>query len=532
MNRILIITLTLTLTLLRSSWCSGAERNLRSAGAQASEVQSTPQTSNLQPQSSLVLSLDSCRARALRANKQISIAKVKQQIATNARKVARTKYLPHVDLTGGYLYSSREISLLNDAQKGALGNIGTTTAGVMGQLAGDIGANLQKMAQAGIISPTIAKDLGTLAQNVGPAVSQSVEAYGNKLGQRVVDAFSTNTHHIFTASAMLVQPVFMGGSIIAMNKIADISERMASTSIDSKENDVTFAVENAYWTVVSLKQKQRLADEYLQLVEKLDDDVHKMIKEGVATRADGLKVRVAVNEAEMAMTMVDNGLSLAKMYLCKQCGMELDTDIVLEDELKDDINMSITEVSDDDDFQNRHELKLLNDAIDISKQQTKIARAAYLPQIALTGGAIFSNPSVYNGFERKFKGALNVGVMMRIPVLDWGDNLYKIRATKCATTLAQLEYSDASDLIRLQVSQSRFKVREAGKNLELAKKNILSAEENLRCANLGFKEGVMSTTDVMMAQTAWLKAKTQKIDAEIEMKLSGIALEKALGKKL
>ena len=122
--------------------------------------------------------------------------------------------------------------------------------------------------------------------------------------------------------------------------------------------------------------------------------------------------------------------------------------------------------------------------------------------------------------------------MMRIPVLDWGDNLYKIRATKCATKLAQLEYSDASDLIRLQVSQSRFKVREAGKNLESAKKNILSAEENLRCANLGFKEGVMSTTDVMMAQTAWLKAKTQKIDAEIEMKLSGIALEKALGKKL
>ena len=211
---------------------------------------------------------------------------------------------------------------------------------------------------------------------------------------------------------------------------------------------------------------------------------------------------------------------------------EVFPDIVLEDELKDDINMSITEVSDDDDFQNRHELKLLNDAIDISKQQTKIARAASLPQIALTGGAIFSNPSVYNGFERKFKGALNVVVMMRIPVLDWGDNLYKIRATKCATTLAQLEYSDASDLIRLQVSQSRFKVREAGKNLESAKKNILSAEENLRCANLGFKEGVMSTTDVMMAQTAWLKAKTQKIDAEIEMKLSGIALEKALGKKL
>ena len=36
----------------------------------------------------------------------------------------------------------------------------------------------------------------------------------------------------------------------------------------------------------------------------------------------------------------------------------------------------------------------------------------------------------------------------------------------------------------------------------MAMKNIDSAEENLRCANLGFKEGVMEVTDVMAAQTA------------------------------
>ena len=51
----------------------------------------------------------------------------------------------------------------------------------------------------------------------------------------------------------------------------------------------------------------------------------------------------------------------------------------------------------------------------------------------------------------------------------------------------------------------------------------------LRCANLGFKEGVMQTTDVMTAQTAWLQAQTQKIDAEIDVKLSQVGLRKALG---
>jgi outer membrane protein TolC len=60
-------------------------------------------------------------------------------------------------------------------------------------------------------------------------------------------------------------------------------------------------------------------------------------------------------------------------------------------------------------------------------------------------------------------------------------------------------------------------------------KNVEKAEENLRCANLGFAEGVMTATEVMEAQTAWLQAQTQKIDAEIDLRLSQIGMKKALG---
>jgi outer membrane protein TolC len=336
---------------------------------------------------------------------------------------------------------------------------------------------------------------------------------------------------MFVASAVLTQPLFMGGVITASNKIADITERMAGTQIEEKESNITYEVDNAYWLVVSLRHKQMLATDYLALVQKLDDDVHKMIREGVATRADGLRVDVALNEAEMSKTKVDNALTLARMYLCQKCGMDVNSDITLVDEQKEDVDVAVVnEENDEQVYERRRELKLLNDAIEISRQKTKIARAAYLPQLALMGGAIFTNPSVYNGFERKFKGSFNVGVAVRVPVLDWGENMYKIRAAKCATNLAQLTYDEAHDMIELQVAQSNFKVREANKKLITAKKNIQSAEENLRCANIGFKEGVMNTTDVMSAQTAWLKARTQKIDAEIDVKLSEIAQQKALGR--
>ncbi|MBR4572580.1 MAG: TolC family protein [Prevotella sp.] len=464
-----------------------------------------------------VLSLDSCRARALRANKQIQMARMSQEAAVNARKMARTKYLPHIDLTGGYMYSSREISLLNDAQKLTLSNMGTTTVLPMTPYATSV---IHELIQNGALSREtgieIARGLNELREGL------------NSAGQEVVDALATNTHHIFMASAMLTQPLFMGGAITAGNRIADLTEHMAATNIEQKESDVTYVVDNAYWTVVSLSQKQRLAQDYLALVEKLNADVHKMIKEGVATRADGLKVDVAVNEADMAKTQVDNGLALAKMYLCQQCGMPISDDITLEDEGASANGND--NGNDNGNYEDRRELQMLNDQIEISKQQVKVAKAAYMPQLALTGGAIFTNPSVYNSFERKFKGNFTVGVMLKVPVLDWGENMYKVRMAKCNTNLARLNYDEAHDKIELQVEQSRFKLREANKNLTSATKNIQSAEENLRCANVGFKEGVMNTTDVMAAQTAWMKAHSQLIDANINVILSKIALDKAYGK--
>ena len=106
---------------------------------------------------------------------------------------------------------------------------------------------------------------------------------------------------------------------------------------------------------------------------------------------------------------------------------------------------------------------------------------------------------------------------------------YKIQAAKEATTVVNLELEDVREKIELQVSQNRFRVSEANKNLALAKSNIVNAEENLRMAKRGFEEGVVTPTTVMDAQSAWLMAHTQKIDAEIELQLSHTDLLKSLG---
>ena len=478
-----------------------------------------------------ILSLDSCRALALRNNKQLNITRLKQDVARNTRKAMRTKYLPKVDVMGGYEYFSREISILNNDQKTALSNLGTNSVrGVSTQM----NTVVTGMVERGLISPEMAQQLGTMLKPVG----EKVAAVGNQFGEELRDAFKTDTKNMWAGAVMLRQPLYMGGAITAANKIADLREEMAVNENETVMQNTLLSIDQTYWTVVSLKSKQQLALSYRDLVQKLDEDIHKMIEQGVATRADGLKVDVRANEAEMQLTQVENGLSLAKMLLCQLCGLPLEEDILLVDEVKEGNSKQVDDDKSDlvtDNLlmegtnENRPELRMLQNVIDMSRASTKLIRAAYLPQVALTGGYVVQNPNVYNGFQRRFTGIWNVGVMVRVPVWNWFEGEYKVRASKASTNIACMEMNDAQEKIDLQVAQSRYKVSEAQKRLAVTQKNIASAEENLRCANVGFREGVIEATDVMAAQTAWHLAQSQRIDAEIDVRMSQISLRRSLG---
>ena len=487
---------------------------------------------NIQAQQ--MLSLDSCRAMALRNNKQLGVSQLKQDIATNLKRSARTKYLPHVSAIGTYQFTSEEISLLNKEQKDKLSNLGTNLAGGLsgmeGTLQSTLGQLAQLMAQTGMPMEAFQQMAGGLQQQMGQTLTNTAGLLDSE-GQKIVDAFRTDTRNIFAGSILVTQPLFLGGSLIALNKLADLNEEMAENSTDARRQTVIYATDQAYWQVVSLKHKQRLAKSYLDLVKKLDGDVQKMIEEGVATRSEGLSVSVKVNEAEMTLQRVDDGLALSKMLLCQMTGLPMNEPITLADEDADSLS-TVTirpQLDVQQAIENRPELKMLGNAVDMTKQTTNILKAANLPQLALTGGYAVSNPNVLNGFEKKFGGFWNVGVLLRIPIWNWGDVAYKVRASKGATAIANLELEEAREKIELQVNQTTFKVDEANKRLALAEASIERADENLRTANLGFSEGVISPTVVMEAQTAWLQARSQKIDAEIDVKLSQVDLRKALG---
>ena len=74
-------------------------------------------------------------------------------------------------------------------------------------------------------------------------------------------------------------------------------------------------------------------------------------------------------------------------------------------------------------------------------------------------------------------------------------------------------------------------VRNLADQLLTTQKNEEKANENLHYADVGFHEGVIAAADLLEAQTAWLQARSERVDAEIDVKMTELYLNKVMGSK-
>ncbi len=457
----------------------------------------------------VAVSLDSCRAMARRSNKQLLMRNEAVNAAHYQNREAFAAYLPAIDFAGGYTYNQKNISIFDSDQLLPTKSFNLETQ--------KYDFNLVKNPMTG--EPVKGPD--------GQYVPETVALIPK-------EAMTYDIHNVFFGAVTLTQPIYMGGKIVAMNKLTHFAEQAARELRSSEVENVIYAVDAAYWQVVSLKAKQKLAKSYLELLDTLQGNVDAMVRQGVATRSDLLSVDVKLNQAKVDMTKVDNGLVLSRMALAQVCGLPVDTYMALADEdvevTECPATLPATSYDMEQVYSQRPDLRALEYGVKIYEQKSKVALSSMLPNVALVGSYAFSNPNMFDGFSKRFNGAFSVGAMVTIPIWHWGGNYNKYRAAQSQAKVAQLELADAREMVSLQVSQSAFRAQEAVKTWQMTVSNLTKANENLRQATLGFREGVMTTDNVMEAQTAWLKANSENIDAMIDVHLCDVYLSKVLGR--
>ena len=448
-----------------------------------------------------LLTLEECRKLALENNKSLKIATAQEQVAYYQKKEAFMQYFPKISASGTYMHFSDDIQLLG---KGQLGSSFTMPSSING---------------IPIPAPIAGSAVG-LPQSVQDAL---------------YDATKVDISDVWLAGISATQPIFTGGRIIALNDIRSYAQKLAKSQKETQTTNVIVEVDEAYWQVVSLANKEKLAQSYVDLLAKMDSDITEMESEGVATKADRLSVRVKLNEAEMSLTRATNGVSLSKMLLCQICGIEISDRVNVADENIENVAVDETAEQEipniEEAIANRSEIQSLDLVTKIYKKKEKVAFADFLPTAGASLGYNWTNPNMHDGLKYNFAGMWNVAVKVTVP-LNFMSSSAKVNVARAESRIQQFELEDAKEKVELQVNQSNYKLIEAGKKLISAKRNIEKANENLRYANVGFEEGVIPSSDALSAHSAWIQAHSELIDAQIDLKLCRIYLDKALGKKI
>lgn len=444
-----------------------------------------------------ILSLEDARNLAIQNNKHLKMATEEEKVAYYEKKEAFLKYFPKFSGTGFYIRNEK---------------------------------NLNVIGSSAIPSSITLPDLSGLGVPIPPGTQIPIPS---ELSDKIRSLGEIDIKNIWVGSVSMTQPLFMGGRIVAYNDIMKNAQELAKSKKDIELQDVIAELDASYWQIVSLAYKKELAESYLKLLQKMHSDISIMESEGVATKADVLSVKVKENEADMTLTKVENGLSLARMLFNQLCGLEIEDKVSLVDEKREiliakeaPVNPSIEEA-----LINRPEIRSLELATKIYKGKEKIERAEFLPEVGLVAAYLWTNPNGFDGLQNKFGGMWNVGVKLSVP-LNFMTSSAKLSAAKAQTRIQEYQLEEAKEKIELQINQSAFKLNEAHKRYVSSEQNMEKANENLRYANVGFEEGVIPASDVLSAQTAWLSAHSEMIDSQIDVKLCNVYLNKALGRNL
>ena len=418
-----------------------------------------------------VLSLDDCRSLAVRNNKELRIEGQKQEMARDKLREVDINFFPKVSLQGAYFDMEKPIKIV---------------------------------------------DWDALPFHLGAFIPP-----------RVRSLTSVELNNVWMGSAIGIQPIFMGGKIIAGHRMASGAVTLTGYMTEIKRTEVELQVEEAYWQVVSLKSKEQLLTRLVKLLDDAVDDVDAAIREGVATKADGLTIRVKRSEAEQKLLQVQNGLYLSRMLLARQCGLGLDSGFEVADELNLDqpriesrsiLPLDSAEIASRIELRSEVRSLRLADTIFINKERMEMAEM--LPKVFLAGGWATSKPNLFSAPRSSFDGSWAVSLVMQIPITGIVSGYTKMKQAHTERVIKQFELADAREKIGLQMRQAQLNQQEAEKQLAAAKLNLQRADENLRYAQLGYKEGVIPLLNLTEAQTAWALAHDNLIDAWIAVRMA------------
>lgn len=422
------------------------------------------------------LSLDECKAMALKSNAQVQESRLEVEAAEETRKAVETKQYPQVSAsTTGLLAWSPLVEF-----EMAGGNLPVFDGNP---------ANLAKATE--------------FAYFPGGAIEMAGRAFAGAL----------------TA----VQPLYTGGRIANGNRLASLGVEVARDMTALSERDVLAQTEEKYWRIVALREKVRTLDAYEALLAELDRQVADALQAGLVTANDQLKVRLKRAEAGVDRRRLESGIRLASRDLRHHVGLPPGDAIAIVESLRPPADPEPMRQRETGALERRVETRLQANAVRAEELRLLLKRGESKPTVAVGGGVLRLDVHGMPGMTN----ALVFG-QVSVPVSGRWETRHAVASQQQRVSIAKSKLATTRELLALGIEKDWSELRNAWDAFRVSEQAIEQAEANVREVSDRYTAGMVPFSDLLEAQVLRQQARDRRVDATVDFWLKRSAYLRAI----
>jgi outer membrane protein len=352
---------------------------------------------------------------------------------------------------------------------------------------------------------------------------------------KVPYVISPTYQNSYALHAGVQQPIFTGFKLASNTRAAELLAKAADLDRINDESDLVLAITVAYWTLHQTTETNRYVDENVTRLEMYEKDTQNLLKAGLATRNDLLKIQVQSSNAKLTQIDAANDRQVAMMNLNNLIGQPLEAEVE---------PVSLPQIDSADvlgpvartaelqmrAWQFRPDLQAMQARIQASEATVRAAKGNWWPQIFFTGNYYYSRPNPrYMPTLDEWKDTWDFGVSIQLDVWNWGATSAQVEQARAGMMANQFIYEQMKENVSLEVTRYDLAKRRAKDKVNVAALAISQAEENARTTQDKYRSGLATSTDVLDASVALLQARTNYTGALVEFEVARARLVRASG---
>lgn len=324
------------------------------------------------------------------------------------------------------------------------------------------------------------------------------------------------------------QPIFMGGKVYNGYRAAKAAAEMEKAYYKSTLNEIALDVVEAYYGVVkaelfyeSMVDARERMDAHLRTIEA-------MYEQGMISRNDLLKTRVASSEIDLMQIQADNAVNAARLGLKFMLNYPEDTTLILDpDTTIESVSLPDYESDIQKAIVNRVDIESMEKAIEAANAGVGIAWGNFSPNIIGMFNYSYQRPNRAN--EPEFYDSWNATLAASWDLISFGERIFGLKKAKLMRRQAKEGYAMIKRAARMEIRNQYNKLREIKQRLDVSRVKLEQTREGYKVARAEFETGMATNTDVLDADSELIQAQSEYISAVADYKIARIEYDVAIG---